>query len=142
MKTQAEQEAAFREWGLTNDPKWRDLALVYLAAALNDGWESKDATAEHFTKDGFTMHILARDGGDGHGVFYRYQCSISIWGPDHLAIKPPDTYDWDAIQAGVRHCNYCDADDVETERVGFAGRCCAACVEKQRGRLERPGWTN
>ena len=73
--------------------------------------------------------------------YVRYEADVSVWGPDDLAIhKVPDVYSWDALQAGLRTCGYCGAADVDTSRVGFAGRCCAACMPKVRPRVEFPGW--
>lgn len=140
-KTAAEQQQAFEQFGLTNNPVWHSRAIAYRTAAVADGWIAKDDTNEHFTKDGWTMHVLSRDEGEERRGFYRYHASVTIWAPDRLQIMPPDIYDWQAIQAGIRTCNYCHKTDVETERVGFAGRSCADCLPARRAISERPGWT-
>ena len=68
--------------------------------------------------------------------------SVSIWGPDSLAIAVPMPYSWDAIVAGARTCSACGKTDVDTQRFSFAGRCCAACLPEMRRQHERPGWTS
>lgn len=136
------------DFGFTNDQTRFALVRAYVAAAVADGWsieptygtsESVDRAAK-LTRDGFVMLTLAREYPAGSK--WAGEARISMWAPDGLAIKPPDTYDWAAIQAGVRHCNWCDADDVETFRAGFAGRVCQQCLKEARVKYEFPGWTN
>lgn len=130
--------------GYTNDSARFAAAVAWREAAIADGWDAKPGYPNHeamervchLSKDGYIVHVLTREKVGK----WAYQASVNVWGPDGLAIKPPFVYDMAAITAGTRHCNYCNADDVDTERVGFAGRCCAACLPRQREIAERPGW--
>jgi hypothetical protein len=119
--------------------EWRE-------AAEADGWEFQptymtEAVERAFrgTREGFVIQGICRSGNERYPA---PSASIHIWGPDGLAIKPPLTYDMEAIRRGVRVCGYCGADDVDTVRVGFAGRCCRACEPTVRPRVETPGWNN
>lgn len=138
--TKEQAEAAFRDWGLTNDPIWKERASAFREAAIADGWRPTDDTGEHFMKDGYAMHVLSRDEGPEHHGLYRYHTSVAIWGPDGMAIAPPNLYDWKTIQAGITTCNYCGKKGIEPQRVSFAGRCCIECLPGLRDSLERPGW--
>lgn len=117
--------------------KWR-------AAAEADGWKFGPTYGDHESvetafrghREGFTIQGLARPGKDGGSPC----ASISIWGPDGLKVKTPLTYDMDAIRRGIRSCGYCDREDVETVRVGFAGRCCLICEPTVRPQIETRGW--
>lgn len=133
------------DFGFTNDDARLRAAEAYRDAAAADGWSirptynSEDIKrASTLGREGFVMQVLTRDNSEKKGKWHEAQ--ISIWGPDGLAIHPPTTYDFAKIKALTRHCNYCKADDVDTERVGFAGRCCAKCLPEQRARIEKPGW--
>lgn len=142
--------------GIRNDALWsakRQERLGFVAlcrewkrAAEADGWlfaptygdhESVDRAFRGF-REGFTIQGIARDGDDK----MLPSATIHIWGPDSLAVEPPLTYDMNEIRRRVRSCGYCDATDVDTVRVGFAGRVCADCDPKVRPSIERPGWTN
>jgi hypothetical protein len=139
------------EFGYTTDPRRLEGVRNFVSDAVRDGWGIEQTypgrepveSAATLTRDGFKMMAFARDAsGDERRVRSRtsYMASISIWGPDGLAINPPQFYDFDAIQAGVRFCEYCGARDVSTHRVGFAGRACADCLPGQRKAQEYPGW--
>lgn len=137
------QEAA--KWGFGNDVARHDAANQYRDAAVQDGWSMTPMydkepveSAARLTRDGFIMQVFTRQHPNKR---YRYETSISIWGPDRLAIKPPTLYSWEEIQRGLRTCCYCEATDVDVERVGFAGRSCAHCYVKLKAKLEFPGWT-
>ena len=104
----------------------------YREAAIADGWQPKAGSDYRLLRDGFVMD--ARES-------CAWDC-IHIWGPDGLAIKVPSIYDWIAIQAGTKRCQFCKAKNVETQRVGFAGRCCAKCLPAKRAEIETPGWWN
>lgn len=109
------------------------LAHAYREAAKADGWQCEPLYGDHepveqaarLMRDGFIMHVMARPHGDTCPM-----PSVSIWGPDGAAIKPPLEYDWDAIVAGARICGECGATDVDTTREAFANRVCGACREK------------
>jgi hypothetical protein len=133
-------------FGFTNDPQHKELADAYRQAAIADGWQCAPMfsnepveSAAELIRDGFTMQILTRE-TRGNANKWRYQVTVSIWGSDGLVIKPPDTYNWDSIKAGMRTCNVCDKTDVDTERYHFAGRCCADCRTEMARRYESPGW--
>lgn len=102
-------------------------------------------------RDGFKMHILTRSrdnevlnpkAGYHHTIHrkWKYEAEVAIWGPDGLAIATPVVYSYEAITSGVRTCGTCGAKDVETQRVGFANRCCTKCAPEQKRIIERPGW--
>lgn len=134
------------DFGFTNDGARLRAAEAYRDAAVADGW-SKRPTYESesidractLNRDGFIMQVLTRDNSEKKRK-WKHEAQISIWGPDGLAIPPPAEYDFAKIKALTRHCMYCKTDDVDTERVGFAGRCCAKCLPDQRKKIERPGW--
>lgn len=121
------------------------LCLIWKAAAEADGWEFsptyQSEPVDHAfsgTKDGFKIQGLARPGNDE-----TCPCaSIHIWGPDGLAVQTPLEYSMEAIRQGTRTCNYCGTEDVDTTRVGFAGRCCQSCLPTIRPQVETRGWTN
>lgn len=140
---------------VTNDDVEFERVVRWRAAAVADGWsiaptypgtEPADRAAR-LSRDGFTIQILTRDmlawfeaGKQSWKPKVRYSLSITIWGPDGLQIDPPHEYDGAAIIAGLRHCMNCGADDVETQRFSFAGRCCAACRPEMSRLTEQPGW--
>jgi hypothetical protein len=137
------------DFGFTNDDARLRWAQEYRDAAAADGW-SKRATygssedidrAASLSRDGFAMSVLTRD-NSAKGAKWKHEASIHIWGPDGMAIDPPEKYDFDEIVARTRRCMYCKAEDVDTKRVGFAGRCCEKCLPEMRARIEAPGWNN
>lgn len=114
---------------------------AFVLAACGDGWsleptypgsESVD-TACTLKREGYVMQVIARSPQQAH---------VSIWGPDRLAIRAPSTYDWEDLQDACRTCLECGARDVDTTRVGFAGRVCFTCLPEVQPRVEFPGWTN
>jgi hypothetical protein len=135
------------DFGFTNDDARLRAAQAYRNAAAADGWllrptygsESVERAAS-LDREGFKMMVLTRDNSEKKGK-WKHEAQISIWGPDGLAITPPEIYDFSEILAGTRRCGYCKTQDVETERVGFAGRCCAKCLPAMRAKIEKPGWT-
>ena len=145
---------AANEFGFTNNREQYEAAIAYRLAAMADGWKCLPTYGDHepveraakLTREGFTMSIISRSSHDPDhqhpGPVWHYEANVHIWGPDGLAIAPPPAYDWNAIIASVRHCNYCNANDVDTKRVGFAGRCCDKCLPEQKKKLEFPGWNN
>lgn len=123
----------------------RVLALTWRLAALADGWTEeptyKGEPVEHaarMRRDGFLAIVVARP-GDARTKPYG---SLAAWGPDGLGLRVPVPYDWEQLRAGLRHCTACGADDVDTTRYSFAGRCCAACLPEMRRQHEKPGWTS
>lgn len=138
------------EWGHTDNPARIAAARAFREAMAADGWDcvagdggrgprTVEAYA-HLRRDGWVAHVMADIYPPGKKWYG--QASVHIWAPDRLDIKPPDIYPgFEKLQALIRHCNYCDRDDVDTERVSFAGRCCAQCLSAERDRLEYPGWT-
>ena len=125
-------------------------AREFRDAALADGWdispiydtESQDDAAE-LTRDGWKMFVFAR------ADF----AEVDIWGPDGLAIHfPPDLtlvdefppewseYSMGKLEKYLCYCEYCNSHNIETSRIGFAGRCCAKCLPAQKVKQEYPGW--
>lgn len=128
-----------RNRNLVKAEAWRD-------AAVADGWSIEPTydyepveRAWRLSREGFSVQGITRAARDDTEMT---TADIHIWGPDGLAIRPPPIYDWSAIVAGSRTCNACGATDVETQRYGFAGRCCAACRPEMARIHEQPGWTN
>ena len=132
------------DFGFTNDRASFEAAAAWRDAAVADGWSVQPTYGAHegveraakLTRDGFVAQVITRTKVGK----WLYEASVSVWGPDGLAVAPPNAYDWSAIVAATKRCSYCKAPDVETERVGFAGRCCAACLPAVRQCVERPGW--
>ncbi len=135
---------AFTEDAYKRAVAWRD-------AALADGWISTatygeseaDGRASTLTRDGFKASVITRlPKPTSHHPNPKHEGEVSVWGPDRLAVEPGQTYDWEHIKAGLRHCGRCNADDVETTRVAFADRACLPCLPKAREKYEQPGWCN
>jgi hypothetical protein len=127
---------------------WRD-------AAIADGWTAQPTyphtepveSAATLQRDGWLAMIFTRDRGPKEAReprtrgYARFEAHVSVWAPDSMAIhEVPKVYSWDALQAGQRTCGYCQATDVDTSHVGFAGRCCAVCLPTVRPQVEYPGW--
>jgi hypothetical protein len=136
------------DFGFTNDDARLHAAKAYRDAAAADGWSIRSTygsedidRAATLNRESFIMQVLTRDNSEKKGK-WKYEAQISIWGPDGLAINPPGIYDFAEIKARTRRCLYCKAEDVDTERVGFAGRCCANCLPTMRAKIETPGWTS
>jgi hypothetical protein len=113
--------------------------LNYIATARADGWVDH---TEH--KTGGDMTWLMKDGWSLCAIMARGEASgaITIWAPDQLQIIPPREYNWMEIGRQTRYCEYCKSADVDTVRIGFAGRCCATCRPKLAKILEKFGWCN
>lgn len=128
-----------------------DHVTSYRLAAVSDGWKQEPTYPGHesieqaasLERDGWKMHVICRptELNRRHQTI-RCSASIHIWGPDGLAVNVPLSYDWAELQDGLRACTVCKAVDVDTHRVGFAGRVCASCLPEQRRRIETPGWSN
>jgi hypothetical protein len=136
------------DFGFTNSADHIESVRQFRDAAAADGWsiegtyepsESIDR-ASRLTRDGFVMQIITRD-NIGKGGSKHFEASVHIWGPDGLAITPPNFYDFKEMVARTRRCSACKAEDVDTVRYSFAGRCCNACLPEMRMRHEKPGWT-
>ncbi len=132
-------------FGYTNDPLPFEEISAWRAAAIADGWTERASyqtesieRAATLERAGFKVQVILRMPAGT----WKYEAKLSVWGPDGLVCMPPRIYDWAVIVARMKHCNYCESDDVETRRVGFAGRCCSTCMPSVRGRVERPGWSN
>jgi hypothetical protein len=136
------------DFGFTNDPEHIASVREFVAAAVADGWSIEPTYPGHETveqacrlrRDGYLALCLMRE--KAVGATWHYETSVHLWGPDGLYIEPPYPYDFAAIEAGRRRCMGCGKANVETRRVGFAGRCCDACLPELRKQHEYPGWTN
>ena len=131
--------------------KWRDDAVA-------DGWlieptyQTEDVSrAATLHKDGFTAQVITRIYDEEYiktaqpwmkHMAGKTDVSIAVWGPDTLAIRPGVAYSWEALWKALMTCLECGREDVKTQRVGFAGRCCETCLPAARKRDEYPGWTN
>lgn len=116
----------------------------WIKAAIADGWSIRP-TYEHESveraarlyKNGWTAMILMRPPEKSRGVI-----DITVWADDGLVVTVPLVYSWEQLLEGKKKCHYCNSIGVKTERLGFAGRCCGDCIEKQRKIHEFPGWNN
>lgn len=133
------------EWGFTNDPDRLQGAKQFRDDAVADGWGVEPTyqnesieSASRLQRDGYVMLVVTREKVGK----WAFEAEVNIWGPDGLAIRAPEFYDFDEIERRTRTCNYCGNGDVPTQRVGFAGRCCASCLPGARKKIETPGWTN
>ena len=136
------------EWGFTNDPEDIERVRQWVAAAVADGWTIYPTyrtepveSAARLSKDGFQAQVLMRDHGTEGTHRWRYEAKVSLWGPDGLCLSVPQVYDWERLTSATRMCGECGAKDVDIQRVGFAGRCCATCLSKARAKYEYDGWT-
>lgn len=116
-------------------------------AAIADGWAHEPLYPTHegenrackLTREGWVAFVMTRrNEGTPNRSFS--QADVTVWGPDGLQVVVPGVYGWDSLQAAFNTCMYCKKSGIPTERVGFAGRTCAACLDEQRARVERPGW--
>lgn len=123
----------------------RQQIIAFREAAKADGWKEEptyrpETIDEDSTlrRQGWTIIVTVRPPTKHmpDGVNY-----LHIWAPDNLAIRVPETYSVDALVAAMRECLECGAKDVNTYQVGFAGRCCKACLPAARAKYEYPGWT-
>lgn len=135
-------------FGLTNDKNELEAAIKFREAAIKDDWQAESLYPNHedisqstkLTKDGWVIQILARTNKPDHK--FKYQVEVTIWAPDKLQILVPKVYDWNIIQQGMRRCNLCHKENVDTFRYSFAGRCCKSCLPQAQQKHEFPGWTS
>lgn len=137
------------EFGFSNNVADLEAVREWVKAAVADGWSIEPTyqtepqeSAATLDKNGFRAMVLMRDRGENHDRRYRYEAKVSAWGPDGLAINVPARYDFTLIEKAVRRCGQCGRENVDTQRVGFAGRVCAPCLPEARKKHEYPGWTN
>ena len=132
------------DFGFSDDPARHAAGIAWRDAAIADGWAAHPACpTEPVTSaavlvhpENYTAHVITRVlAGPG----YAYETSVWVWGPDRLALDPPNRYDMAAIRRAVRTCNYCGKTDCATVRVGFAGRACRTCQPVEEKRLA-PGY--
>lgn len=114
----------------------RQEARRWIADAVKDGWTWKmeqQAGTDHFdlSKNGYRVLAWIRSPAE--------EASLSVWGPDRLAVQPPTAYDWNVLVTKTRECCYCHKLG-PTVRIGFAGRCCPECKIIHIMDVERPGW--
>jgi hypothetical protein len=121
------------------------LAQAYREAAVADGWSVRPTYDGHeaveraatLERDGWVMHIIARTPRDDTEL---PSASVCIWAPDKAQIRPPLTYDFAAMVAATKVCIACKSEGVETRRLAFASRVCAACEDDYRRTHMGPGW--
>ena len=136
------------EFGFTNDSSRFAAAVAWREAAIADGWVARATYEKHegidractLEREGFVAMILTRQ-REKPNEKWAFEAKVSVWGPDRLAIRPPDVYSWETIVGDVERCGYCRKPSSDIQAVGFAGRCCPACLPEQRKRQEYPGWT-
>lgn len=109
----------------------------WIEAAYTAGWSMRRTYDNEPIEQACT---LERDGWKAMAFLRPNNVSLSVWGPDGLAIALTKEYDEQRLQAALRICSRCGTEDVETVRLGFAGRVCAPCRVKHAPDVERPGW--
>lgn len=117
----------------------------YQAALLADGWQASAIYRRNGNQE-YDPERSAKFERDGFIVtFYSKTDSLSnarhAYGPDHLALKLPASYDFAQMQANLHLCEECGAIG-DTVSLGFASRVCPACRAKLAPTVEYPGWTN
>lgn len=141
--TKAKQGSVSRgEWGFTDSIDDFNAVVAWRDAAIADGWEHRPTYGDHeaedrackLTRDGFVVQVLTRRHVKANR---RYEAQVSAWGPDRLALRVPNIYDWQAMQDAIMRCQYCGAHPVKTQRVAFAGRACEACGPKEQAKLPK-----
>lgn len=135
--------------------KARLITSVWRECALADGWSLEPTYGDHEAAEShgtikidtrigmFKGHVDARPNrrGEDQRNWMLGSGEVTIWGPDGLQIRVPLIYPGiEALIAATRHCNNCHADDVDTQRYSFAGRCCTKCRPEMARVHERPGW--
>lgn len=148
---ETKDQQLFREYGYTNDQAALERVQAFVAAAIADGWEQSiyfegepvDQACK-LRRDGFVMSVLSRTFTPTRWQpqsRFKFTAQVSAWGPDELALDiGPDYPGFEAFQAALLKCLLCGAEGVVTQRYGFAGRCCAACLPAARAKFEKPGW--
>jgi hypothetical protein len=130
-----------------------ELVRAWVVAAVADGWSigptyrhepvESAARLDHAAL-GLKAAVLTRAAppfccADGTPVV-----SLNVWDLDNVALDHgvPESFRYDraALLAAKRTCPVCKATNVETFRVAFANRACAACLPAERARLERRNW--
>ena len=135
------------DFGFSNDESRIIAAEMWRDAALADGWsgeatyaptEGMDRAARLQHPEGFQAQIITRRRRpEDKRQKWAFEASIAVWGPDGLAVAPPNVYDMTAIRASIATCRYCGTHSVKTVRVGFAGRACEACQPVEEKKLGR-----
>jgi hypothetical protein len=118
------------EHGFTNDEKFITLANQWKDDAIIDGWSiypdkpNEDiyflTHPEGFRASGYTKIQEPNS-------LKKFHVRILVWGPDRLAIKSSLKYNMNNIRKGLKICNYCNNENIETMKVGFDGRACLTC---------------
>jgi hypothetical protein len=131
-----------------------DETRQWVADAKADGWELEPTygdsepieRAVKGRREGFvfmaTMRPAIQDDPRPWMKGVKDSMTLNVWGPDGMALSIPRPYSFERLRIATRKCNYCEREDVDVKRVGFAGRVCAACDAEVRKRVEYPGWTN
>ena len=128
--------------GSDEDGAMRAFADRWREALVADGWQSEPLhtgpadDSARYCRDGFVVHVYTQPVPRG------WRVSLTAWGPDRLALHLPDEYDFAAITRALRRCDFCDAEEVDTERVAFANRSCKSCLAAARHKMEFRGWNS
>jgi len=141
------------EFGYTNSDADYAKVVAWRDAAVADGWtlnavykKEPETSYGHLSKDGFTVHACCRVTEEMKKRFahysskWKYEAQINVWGPDGLAVRAPENYNWAELVAATRKCHHCGKTDVDTVRYSFAGRCCHDCLPAMKAQHEQPGW--
>ena len=126
-------------FGFTNDIRRLTWAREYETSAKADGW-LPERSPRWYARDGFVMAVKAEE--TPKSPVGKYQAEVTVWGPDGLQIEVPKAYSMEAIRAALRICMYCHRNNIDTQRVGFAGRVCSDCLPEQRKQQEVRGWAD
>lgn len=138
------------EWGFRK-PADAPAAILGLKQWRRDavaaGWVAS-ATYDHEPIES-AMRLSSPDGWEAQSLLRlsddpkrNSEVSLHLWGPDGLSVEPPPYFDQAVLSQLLLTCQRCEATDVPTQRVGFAGRVCEACIKDARKEVERPGWSS
>ena len=121
-------------------------AIQWKTDAVADGWLIKPTykiepveSAATLERENFVAQIYTRY-KESKPKEYQYDGSVSVWGPDRLAIDVQHPYSWKQLNDELRYCHSCNSKDVDTVRISFAGRCCKKCLPELRKTHEPSGW--
>lgn len=134
------------EFGHTNNPAAKHKLDKYINDMVNDGWSfwPTYGAAESFlsaiTLERLGYKCVAVNRTLEPGLKFRYECAISMWGPDGLRLDVPEKYSWSEVLANAEICDICRSKHNPSHRYSFAGRCCEKCLATARQRFEPPGW--
>ena len=115
-----------------NLDEWRD-------ALIADGWDVEAIRGEYrpdvslrFKRDVWQIELYRRCDSMAQ--------DIMCWGPDRLALKLPESYNFAQMEDNLLLCGRCGEYVEEITRLGFSERVCRLCWGLYLAEVEYPGW--